>query len=63
MQMKLKDFLDQATRKLESAGIGTARLDSLVLLEDELGKERSWLLSRPEIALQDRTLQSVNAKL
>jgi len=61
--MKIKDFLDQATAKLETAGIGTARLDCLVLLEDELGKERSWLLSRPEIALQGRTLQSVNAKL
>src|SRR3990167_10679702 len=61
--MKLKDFLDQATRKLESAGIGTARLDSLVLLEDVLNRERAWLLSHPEIALQGRTLQSINAKL
>ena len=37
-----------ATKQLQNAGIATARLDCLVLLEDELGKDRAWLLAHPE---------------
>lgn len=34
--------------ELSKAGVGTARLDSLVLLEDYLGKDRAWLLAHPD---------------
>ncbi len=46
--MNIGDWLAKATKKLEAAGIGTARLDALVLLEDVTGKDRGWLLANPE---------------
>jgi release factor glutamine methyltransferase len=45
------DHLREAAQKLELAGIGTARLDALVLLEDVTGKDRAWLLAHPEHGL------------
>lgn len=42
------DWLARATKKFEQAGIGTARLDALVLLEDATGHDRSWLLAHLE---------------
>jgi release factor glutamine methyltransferase len=44
-------WLHNATAKLKDAGISTARLDSLVLLEDEVGKDRSWLLAHPDFKI------------
>ncbi len=35
----------QAERQLRQAGIASARLDSLILLEEVLGKPRAWLLA------------------
>src|SRR5260221_14788444 len=46
--MLVNDWLAKATHKLELAGIGTARLDALVLLEDVTGRDRAWLLAHPE---------------
>jgi release factor glutamine methyltransferase len=46
--MDAKSWITAATRKLDKAGIGTARLDALVLLEDVTGKDRGWLLAHPE---------------
>jgi release factor glutamine methyltransferase len=40
-------WLKWATGLLSDAGIATARLDALVLLEDALQKDRAWLLSHP----------------
>src|SRR5688572_20708013 len=37
-----------ATRQLEAVDIPTARLDVLVLLEDLIGKDRTWLLAHSE---------------
>lgn len=48
---------------MTNAGIGSARLDALILLEDELGKDRSWILAHPETALQGQTLQRLNKLL
>ena len=55
--MNLNQFLKESTSKLELAGIGTARLDTLVLLEDELKRDRSWLLAHLETPLQGQALQ------
>jgi release factor glutamine methyltransferase len=44
-------WLTKSTRQLEAAGIGTARLDALVLLEDITGKDRTHLLAHPELEL------------
>jgi release factor glutamine methyltransferase len=46
--MEVKHWLPLAQKQLEAAGIGTARLDVLVLLEDTSGKDRAWLLAHPD---------------
>lgn len=51
-------ILKTSTKKLEQAGITTARLDCLVLLEDATGKDRAWLLAHPEATVQGSTLYS-----
>lgn len=49
--MNIGNWLATATTKLEAVGIGTARLDALVLLEDITGKERGQLLAEPDAEL------------
>jgi release factor glutamine methyltransferase len=49
--MTANECLSTAVKKLEQAGIGTARLDTLVLMEDVLGKDRAWLLAHPEMEI------------
>lgn len=49
--MQIDIFLEEATVVLKQAGIGTARLDTFVLLEDVTGKDRAWLLAHPEFEL------------
>lgn len=65
--MKIAEWLKQAEMKLTEAGIGSAQLDALILLEDELGKDRAHLLAHPEIILetpaQGYTLCRLEAKL
>lgn len=56
--MNLGTVLSEATANLESAGIGTARLDTLVLLEDELKKDRAWILSHLEHPFKESGLQT-----
>lgn len=50
--MNIISWLSEATDKLKLSGITTARLDCLVLLEDFVGKDRSWLLANPEYELK-----------
>ncbi len=49
--MTVQDWLAISMVQLSEVGISTARLDSLVLLEDCLGKNRAHLLAHPEIEL------------
>ena len=49
--MTTQKWLNQAVDTLTNAGIGTARLDALVLLEDVLNKDRAHLLAHPETIL------------
>jgi release factor glutamine methyltransferase len=56
------NLLQTATKQLMDAGIGTARLDVLVLLEDITGKDRTHLLAHPEMKLtseQQKQLQKL----
>lgn len=46
--MTTDKWLSKSAFRLKSAGLGTARLDILVLLEDVTGKDRGWLLAHPE---------------
>lgn len=56
--MLAQKLLEQSITKLRSAGIATARLDSLVLLEYLTGKDRAWLLAHPEHTIQGPALAS-----
>lgn len=60
--MTVKDFLATNIKLLTSHGVGTARLDCLVLLEDILNKDRTHLLAHPELELtpyQQHTLEQL----
>lgn len=61
--MKIGAWLAGQTGKLERAHISTARLDCLVLLEDEAGKDRGWLLAHPEYELQGSVLKNLSTKI
>lgn len=56
-------WLASAQRQLKQASVTTARLDCLVLLEDEIGKDRSWLLSHPEYELQRQQDEKLNTQI
>ncbi len=58
--MTTNDWLKLAVNKLKKAGIGTARLDALVLLEDASGKDRAWLLAYPEFELAKLQTEKLN---
>lgn len=54
--MTVETFLAQATKRLSTAGIATARLDCLVLLEDVLNTNRTQILAHPEIEINDEQI-------
>lgn len=48
---------------LEDSGVETARLDSLVLLSDEIGRDKAWVLAHPEQELTIEQIESLNVKI
>jgi release factor glutamine methyltransferase len=56
-------FLDQATAQLSSAGVDSARLDVLILLEDELNKDRAWLLAHAEQLIDALSLEKLSTQI
>lgn len=61
--MQIGDWLLSATNKLKNAGIGSPRLDSLILLEDTTGRDRSYLLAHPEYSLSSEQIHSLADKI
>ena len=61
--MKTKELLSRATKSLKQAGIATAHLDSLVLLEDLTGKGRSWLLAHQEHKLDEAIVKKLDKQV
>jgi release factor glutamine methyltransferase len=61
--MDIDSYLRQATATLKSSGIESARLDSLILIEDAIAKDRSWLLAHPEYLLPDPIVDELNKKV
>lgn len=59
----VNNWLRQAVHRLEQAGIGTARLDCLVLLEDCLQVERAHVLAHPERALTAKQQHRLHEQL
>jgi release factor glutamine methyltransferase len=56
-------WLRMATAQLATAQVQTARLDALLLLCDELGEDKAWMLAHPEHTPSNQQLQSLAAKL
>jgi release factor glutamine methyltransferase len=61
--MTLQNFLNAAVRLLTSAGVETARLDCLILLEDALGQDRALLLAHPEIVIDAPKITILNKQI
>lgn len=61
--MRTDIWMRSAEAQLREAGIATAHLDVLVLLEDATKKERSWLLAHPEFDLPPPTLTQLNTHI
>ena len=61
--MTVSDWLKHSAHTLSKAEIDSARLDTLVLLSDELGKDKSWILAHPEHVLQIEQLEKLNTKI
>src|SRR3989344_8596930 len=61
--MTNNQWLKQATNTLKATDIGSARLDALILLEDELNRDRAWILAHPEHEILAGSLKKLNKKL
>jgi release factor glutamine methyltransferase len=61
--MKIADWLKESEAQLRLAGIGTSRLDILVLLEDITGQDRAWLLARDEMEIEPAKLAKLEKLL
>lgn len=49
--MRITNWLFESMRKLGNSGVDSPRRDALVLLEDTIGRDRSWVLAHPEFEL------------
>lgn len=63
MSTTSKRWLGESSEKLKRAGISTARLDAIVLLEDAIGKDRAWLLAHSEFELSDTRLEKLEKQI
>lgn len=63
MYMLVDDWIKSNARALLAAGIDSARLDCLILLEDATTKDRSWLLAHPEHRLAADLVDSLDKKI
>lgn len=61
--MRVEHWLKSSTARLELAGIGSARLDCLILLEDELKRDRSYILAHPDLSLSKTSQKRLETKL
>ncbi len=61
--MTVGNWLERTVKQLEKAGVGTARLDALVLLEDCVRTDRAQLLAHPEATLTAEQQKHLRAQL
>lgn len=61
--MTLKSFIEKYKQILLEAGIGTAELDVLVLLEGALHKDRTHILAHPELELTSEQINTLDAQI
>lgn len=58
--MTIAQWLIETMKALGTAGVDSPRRDALVLLEDVLRKDRTWILSHHDYTLQKEDLKNVN---
>lgn len=58
--MIIAEWLFDVMRKLGKAGVDSPRRDGLVLLEDTLQKDRSWVLAHSDYPIPAKKLDQVN---
>lgn len=58
-----RDFIKSATAALHDAGVTSARLDTLVLLGDELQRDKAWLLAHDDAYLTEQQVANLTDKL
>lgn len=63
MTMNIGEWLKAGEKQLTEAGIGTARLDSLVLAEDTLETDRARLLAEPGLQLTSSQVEALQKLL
>ncbi len=61
--MNAGKWIKQNTEKLKAAGIGSAQLDCLILLEDTLKVDRAKLLAHPEMDIKQVQLKKLNGQI
>lgn len=61
--MTVGEFLSEATQALKQADIESARLDTLILLEDALKEDRAIILAYPENDLPETVLSELRTKI
>jgi len=61
--MNSDSWLKQAISLLEKHGIVTARLDALILMEDVMKRDRSYLLSHPELPLTNKQVAILQSSI
>jgi release factor glutamine methyltransferase len=57
------DFLKSTTDTLKQAGVASARLDTIILLEDTLRRDRAYLLAHPEQELTSIHITELRKKV
>ncbi len=61
--MTISTWLSYAKDKLETAGIGTARLDSQILLADMLQHDRGWIMAHLDTTITEETRTELDKQL
>lgn len=61
--MTIDKYVEYGTQKLTAAEISSARLDTLILLEDLLHKDRGWVLAHPEHEISKGQFRKLDRKL
>lgn len=61
--MTIGSFIKAQEAKLKAAGLNSARLDTLILLEDSLHKDRAWLLANTDSEISEAQARRLERKL